>query len=506
MKIVHLAAELAPIAKVGGLGDVVFGLSRHLIHSGHDVEIVIPKYDCIDWQEVTNLEVLVPEFWVDWEGQRYPNTAWRGWVMDFPVTFIEAKHPHRFFDRGCIYACDDDPDRFLYFCRCALEYLDQQVEHPEVINIHDWQTAVVAPLYHDVYSSRYSRPAALVLSLHNLEYQGQISPQEFTRVGLDPGNYMTSDKLKDHYQQDKLNLLRGGIQYADYVNTVSPRYAEEVKEPTGGRGLEDDLRAKGDRFCGILNGIDREYWCPETDSLLPHHFSAYERPPNENGQLSLRNKRLVKESLRKHLGLQSDEDRPVVSIISRLVPQKGIHLIRHCLYRTLEQGGQFVLLGSSPIPEINQDFKVLQETFAHHPHARIEMENNERLAHLIFAGSDILVVPSMFEPCGLTQLIAMRYGTVPVVRCTGGLADTVADIDYSPLDPSERNGFVFDQTDEMALDSALDRAIHCWKHEPDRWWQLLRQGMLMDFGWERSAESYLKMYQSAHERAFVEVR
>lgn len=495
MHIVHVSAELAPVAKVGGLGDVVFGLARQLQKAKHHIEIILPKYDTLCLQHLEELQELPFSFSVQQGGCAHQNRMWQAKVMGLNVLLIQPDHPAALFERGGIYGYNDDVERFLYFSRAALEFLHTRGDIPDIIHTHDWQTAAIAPLFTDQYRDKKWAHCAVLQTLHNLEHQGQCHPWQIQSIGMDPSHYQRADRLMDDIQPEKLNLLKGSIVYANRITTVSPTYAQEALEATGGRGLENTLRQHIKRFSGILNGIDTDYWNPATDSLLPAHYSLSNNSPKENGQLALRNKRLVKQHLQQTLGLAHAEEKPLVAVVSRLVPQKGIHLIRHGIYRSLELGAQYVLLGSSPIPQIQAEFQTLREEFSQSPHVRIEMTQSESLAHLIFAGSDILLVPSLFEPCGLTQLIAMRYGTVPVVRRTGGLADTVFDVDYAELPFAQRNGYTFEHTDEQALNSALDRAIHCWKHHPEQWWQIVRNGMAMDHSWQKATKAYEALYR-----------
>lgn len=505
MHIIQIAAELAPIAKVGGLGDVVSGLSRQLQKNGHHVEIIIPKYDVTHLQQVEQLQELKTAFPLTYDGHTHQVRVWKGQLLGVTVFFLDSEHPHSFFKRGCIYSCLDDMDRFLYFSLAALEFIHTRTELPDIIHAHDWQTGIIAPLYINQYRLHSPKRAALVHTLHNLEHQGVCDPGFLHKVGLDPEHYMCPDRLQDPLNASQINLLKGSIVYSDAITTVSPTYAEEVKSQASGRALESILIQHTSRFSGILNGLDCDYWNPKADPYLPAHFGL-ERGQMAHGQFSLRNKRLVKQRLQTTVGLEQVENKPLVAVISRLVPQKGIHLIRRGLYRTLELDGQFILLGSSPIPQVQAEFEALKEEFSQNPSVHIEMVQSESLAHLIFGGSDIFLVPSLFEPCGLTQLIAMRYGSIPVVRSTGGLSDTVFDVDYADCPVEERNGYCFEHTDDQALDSALDRAMNCWKSHPEIWWQLVRNAMSIDHSWKTSAKAYEDIYKGiCHQQTPQEV-
>lgn len=495
MHIVHIAAELAPIAKVGGLADVVLGLSRELSWKKHDVDIFIPKYDCLDTSLVRDLNVDYHNLYSFYQGQWYPNTVWMGWVENLKVYFLEPHHPRFFFNRGCYYGCEDDVERFLYFSRAAIEFLYKRGIHPDVLHLHDWQTSAVAPLYREMYQQLgYTKPK-VVATIHNLEYQGKCQPHELDFIGLSSTYFQQADKLQDGTDPTLCNLLKGAIVYADVVTTVSPTYAEEVLTPEGGRGLDAILREHRQKFFGILNGVDYSYWNPEIDRYLPVHFSQREYPANKKDHSTLDKKGLLKKQLRERLCL-AEEHRPIVACITRLVPQKGIELIRYAIEQIDQKKAQCILLGSGSVPEINREFYELKHRFADHLQVHIILQHQEELAHLIFAGADMLIVPSLFEPCGLTQMIALKYGTVPIVRQTGGLADTIFDVDHSNKSFEETNGYVFKDPTPAGLDSALDRAIRCWFDEPERWRRLMLNGMRTDYSWNHSSDRYIGLYNA----------
>ncbi|MBS4163497.1 Glycogen synthase [Candidatus Protochlamydia amoebophila] len=495
MHIIHIASELAPLAKVGGLADVVLGLCRELSWKGHDVDIIIPKYDCMDSEQIRDLTVDYLELPSFYNGEWFFNTVWMGWVENLKVYFIEPHHPRFFFNRGCFYGCEDDLERFLYFSRTALEFLYKKSISPDIIHLHDWQTAVIAPLYKDMYQKLgYTKPKIL-FTIHNMEYQGKCAAHDLNYIGLDGNRYQQHSFMQDNLYPHLINLLKGGIVYSDFVTTVSPNYAKEVLTPKEGRGLEATLVEYQHKFKGILNGIDYSYWNPEIDRFLPAHYSLREMPKNKKDRNTVDKKGFIKKFLREKLYL-AEEHRPIIGCITRLVPQKGIDLIKHTIRHIVEKKGQFILLGSSPIPSINDEFHRLKHQYTDHPHIHLILHHSEELAHLIYAGSDMFIVPSLFEPCGLTQIIALKYGTVPIVRRTGGLADTIIDVDHTNQQPDKKNGYVFDNPDANGIDSAIDRAIHCWFEEPEKWRQLMLNGMKMDFSWNQSSDCYLKIYQA----------
>lgn len=495
MHIVHIASELAPLAKVGGLGDVLLGLSRELSWKGHDVDIIIPKYDCMDSNQVRDLAVEHVGLLSFYEGEWHQNFIWMGWVENLKVYFIDAQNPRFFFERGCIYGCDDDLERFLYFSRAALEFMYKTGLQPDIIHTHDWMTAVVAPLYYDMYQKIGFVKPRIIQTIHNADYQGKCKPGDLDKIGLEGKYYLNPERMQDDNSKETINLLKGGVVYADFTTTVSPTYAKEIMTSEFGKGLEQTFRKYKNKIAGILNGLDYSYWNPEIDRYLESHYSPRVLPANKKDHNTLDKKAFIKTVLREKMGLDK-EHRPIVGCIARLVPQKSPELIRHALFRTLEMGGQFVLLGTSPIPSIHNEFIELRKHFEDHPQASLILYQDEQLAHYIYAGSDMFIVPSVFEPCGLTQLISLKYGTVPIVRKTGGLADTISDVDLSDCEGVTKcNGYTFDGLDAKSLDFALDRAIKCWYEEPAKWRKLMITGMSMDFSWNKPANEYVDIYK-----------
>ena len=489
MYFVHVASELAPVAKVGGLGDVLYGLSKELVRQGHTVEIILPKYDCLHYDALKNLKVEQREIW-SYEGtSRYNNTIWSANVDGLKVLLIEPHHPLYYFSRGMIYGCPDDVDRFTYFSRATLEYLFKAGKHPHAIHVHDWHTALIPVLYKEMYNALGYRTGGTVLTIHNMEHQGRCHPFNLSRSGLRAEMYLTPDKLQDPGDPKLINLLKGGIEYADKITTVSPTYEKEIQSAPLGFGLEETLVKNHHKMKGILNGIDEEFWGPEKDNLLVQRYSTHEIAKNQLPKV-LQGKFENKKHLRTHLQL-NDSDEPIVVSISRLVFQKSPELIKHAFESTVAKGAQCVILGSTPSTSIQHEFENL-----HHENGRVMLDYNEAMAHLIFAAADMIVIPSKFEPCGLTQLIALRYGTIPIARLTGGLADTVHDIDTSHSPLESRNGYTFKEAEVKDFEGALTRAINCYRQDPQKWQTMMLNGMRQDFSWKRSASEYLSVYQS----------
>lgn len=494
MHIIHIASELAPLAKVGGLADVVLGLCRELSWKGHDIDIIIPKYDSMDSEQIRDIIIDTDDLMSFYQGEWFHNIIWMGWVENLKVYFIEPHHPRYFFNRSCFYGCDDDIERFLYFSRAAIEFIYKKPLNPDIIHLHDWQTAAIAPLYVDIYKKIGLTKPKTVMTIHNMEYQGKCSPHDLSYIGLDGSVYLHKDKMQDNLNPKLINLLKGGIIYSDNVTTVSPTYAKEVLTPEGGKGMESTMRQVVNKFEGILNGIDYSYWNPEIDRYLHTHYSLREIPANKKDRATLDKKGFIKKVLREKLDL-SEEHRPIVGCIARLIPQKGTELIKHAMDYIVSKNGQFVLLGSSPIPAINKEFHQLKAKYADHPHISLTLHHQEELAHMIFAGCDMFIVPSIFEPCGLTQLISLKYGTIPIVRQTGGLADTIFDVDNSGRPFEQTNGYSFKNPDTASMDSAIDRAFNCWFDNPEKWHHLVLNAMKMDFSWNQSSNQYLEIYK-----------
>ncbi|KAL6197922.1 hypothetical protein ACLB2K_027714 [Fragaria x ananassa] len=447
MHIVHITVEMAPIAKVGGLGDVVTSLSRAVQDLNHHVDVILPKYDCLN---LSNVKKFQYNRTYSWGGTEIK--VWFGTVEGVPVYFLEPQNG--LFYKGCIYGCKNDSQRFGFFCHAALEYLLQSGSHPDIIHCHDWSSAPVAWLYKDHYVHYGLSKARIVFTIHNLEFGA-------------------------HY-------IGKAVAYSDKSTTVSETYSKEIaRNPAVAPHLY--------KFHGMINGIDQDIWDPYNDGFLPISYAS------EN---VIEGKKAAKEALQQRLGLKT-ADLPLVGIITRLTQQKGIHLIKHAIWRTLERNGQVVLLGSAPDPRIQNEFVNLANQLhsSHGDRARLCLTYDEPLSHLIYAGSDFMLVPSIFEPCGLTQLVAMRYGSIPVVRKTGGLYDTVFDVDHdkerAEAQGLEPNGFSFDGADAGGVDYALNRAISAWYDGRDWFNSLCKTVMEQDWSWNRPALGYMELYHAA---------
>ncbi len=486
MYIVQITPELAPLAKVGGLADVVMGLSRELELRGNHVEIILPKYDCMRYDHIWELYITMEDLWVPWYDGHIHCTVWFGFVHGRKCFFIEPHSQDNFFNRGSIYGFDDDILRFAFFSRAAMEFLYKAGKHPDIIHCHDWQTALVPVFLYEIYQHLGMTHPRVCFTIHNFKHQGITGDFLLTATGLHrPEYYFHPDRLLDNNIPHALNIMKGGIVYSNFVTTVSPRYAGETMHGGQGFGLEPTLQTHQHKYGGIVNGIDYDVWNPEIDTHIPVHYNVDDIDKKYDNKRALRHRLLL-----------ADNEKPIIAFIGRLDPQKGLDLVRHALFYALNNNAQFVLLGSSPDMEINNYFWELKRHLNDSPDCHLEIGFDEDLAHLIYAGADMIVVPSLFEPCGLTQLIAMRYGTIPIVRAVGGLADTVFDKDYAHDKPlHERNGYVFNDYDYGGIESALSRAIACYYQYPEHFRDLIRNAMRYDYSWKNPGQHYLNIYE-----------
>ena len=485
MYVMMISSELAPVAKVGGLADVVFGLSRELEIRGNSVEIILPKYDRLWYDQIWGLCESYHNLIVPWGEGTIPCTVWFGFVHGRKVFFIEPHSEERFFERGTFYGEWDDATRFAFFCKAAMEFLLRSGKRPDVIHCHDWQTGLVPVLLYEMYQHPDMPHQRVCYTIHNFRHQGMTNDYVLWATGLGRVDYFThQERLQDNFNEGALNMMKGGIVYSNFVSTVSPHHAWEVRFTDQSFGFGHTLHIHQEKFGGILNGIDYDVWNPEVDPLIAAHFDAETLEAKAGNAAALRQRLLLEES-----------DKPIVAYVGRLDQQKGVHLVRHALFHALAHGAQFVLLGSSPEPDISDQFHQLRAFLADNPDCHLELGFSEQLAHLIYAGSDMVIVPSMYEPCGLTQMIGMRYGTIPIVRSVGGLADTVFDWDYSDRPADERNGFVFEHADLAAIEFALNRAIGLYRQSPNIWKALQRQAMAYDYSWNKPGEHYLRIYE-----------
>ncbi len=482
MYICMISSEMAPAAKVGGLGDVVSALSREMMKKGHTVEVIMPMYSCMRYDQIEDLHCVYEELWVPHFGQWRTEKVFEGKVAGVPTYFITGNN---YTQRDAVYGYDDDLFRFTYFSRAALEFMFKTGRRPAILHCHDWAVGLVPVMYYETYGPLGWNESRVVFTIHNNECQGLCwyGDKLLGMVGMNCGSLFTAEKLQDPGKPNCINMMKGAIVYSNFVTTVSPTFAGEMKTNEGGRGLGNLLNQYNSKFGGIINGIDFDTWNPATDRKIAKNYSVNE----------FDGKYANKKALREWLHLE-DAWRPIISVVTRLTHQKGLHLIKHAIRAALTMNAQFVLLGEAPEAAVNGEFWKLKHELEGNPHVHLWIGYHDDLSHLIYAGSDMFLIPSMFEPCGLTQMISLRYGTVPVVRHTGGLADTVFDVDHSGRGLEKSNGYSFHGTNTGDLDGALGRAIHCWFDQPDRFHQLALNGMRCDYSWNTPARDYENIY------------
>ncbi len=486
MYIVQIASECAPVIKAGGLGDVVYGLSRELENQGNCVELLLPMYDCMRYDHIWGLHDAYQDLLVPWNGGAINCSVYCGWVHGRLCFFIQPHSSDNFFNRGCYYGCSDDNMRFAFFSKAAMEFLLKSNKRPDVIHCHDWQTGLIPVLLYEIYQHHGMWAQRVCYTIHNFKHQGSCGVEVLDATGLYRTEYYFDySRLRDNFNPFALNMMKGGMLYSNAITTVSPHHAWEAHYTAISYGLGHTLHLNQHKFKGILNGVDYNIWSPETDQYIPYHYSP------ETFAEKAKNKKALRERL-----LLQDVDKPIVAFIGRLDDQKGVHLVHHSIYYALGNGAQFVLLGSATEASINNRFWHEKHHLNNNPDCHLELGFNEELSHLIYAGADIIVVPSNYEPCGLTQMIGLKYGTVPVVRGVGGLVSTVFDWDYDQdHERKDRNGFVFYEADNHALETALERALKLWYNEPKLFKKLALQGMACDYSWNIPGQEYMDLYE-----------
>lgn len=468
MKVCFIAAEAAPFVKVGGLGDVIGSLPKALRELGVDARVILPLYSSIDRER----------FGLKYKAYQFVDLGWRHSycgifeteVDGVPCYFVDNE---QYFNRDSIYGQIDDGERFAFFSKAALEILPALDFKPDVVNVNDWHTAL-SVIYLDVLKSReaeFYKDMKSVLSIHNIEFQGRFNPYEMGNLfGLENKYF---DALI--YNGD-VNLLKGAIQLADRVNTVSETYAREILDPYFSYGLDKILTVEQGKLRGILNGIDVDKFNPKTDPMIPVNYDLKTFEDKVQNKLAFQ----------KEMDLEVNADIPLIGMVTRLTHQKGIDLILQASEEILKTGAQLVILGTG-----DAHYESALRSLEHYRHDRVRsilLFSNEMSAK-IYAASDLFLMPSKTEPCGLSQLISMRYGTVPVVHRVGGLRDTV--ILFTGV---EGNGFTFESFQAGDMMDAIYRAMTCFYQSPDEWKQIIKNNLQKDVSWEQSAKKYLDLY------------
>ena len=475
MKILFISPEGLPYSKTGGLADVVGALPEALTELGHEVAVLLPKYRGTKTRPpiIPSVTVALGSF------RRFPAIAEGEPSGGIRYFFVDDP---AFFDREFLYGdktgdYPDNPERFAEFSLAALEFA-KQAWRPDVFHCHDWQTALVPTFLRTLYvTDPVLRDIPVVFTIHNLGYQGLFPIEAMDRIGL-PSSLSGVDGL-EYYK--KANFLKGGLLFSDYLTTVSQRYAQEIQTEEYGHGLEGVIRSRAGRLYGILNGVDYSEWNPESDPLIKENYSAK----------NLEGKTACKQDLLAAFGLPAfDMDKPLIGIVSRFTDQKGFDLIAEVAGELMKEDLAIVALGTGD-KEYEMLFRLLAETNPSRIAVKIAYDN--ALAHKIEAGADMFLMPSRYEPCGLNQIYSLRYGTVPVVRATGGLDDTIADFDTVS---GQGTGFKFKPYTGQAFLECVQRSVAVFRQQK-LWRTLQLNGMAKDFSWKASAGAYSKLYGAA---------
>ncbi len=475
MKILFVASEGLPYSKTGGLADVVEALPKALCQMGHEVAVLLPRYhgNKVNSVLISSLSIALGDtlrFPMIGEGQ--PHHGVRYFFVSDPEFF---ERPHIYGDKSGDYP--DNAERFTEFSRAAIEFM-KRVWLPDVVHCHDWQTGLVPVLLRTQHAEDPAvRSLPVVLTIHNLGYQGLFPETALRKCGL-PASLFNLSALEFY---GKVNFLKGGLLFADYLTTVSRRYAKEIQTPEYGWGLDGVVQGRADRMVGILNGADYSEWSPEADKLIAQNYSVHD----------LKGKHACKKDLLDVFGLPSwNMDRPVIGIVSRFVNQKGFDLIAAVADELMAEDLALVAIGTGQ-PEYEGLFQHLAQRHPERVAAKIGYDN--ATAHKVEAGADMFLMPSRYEPCGLSQIYSLRYGTVPVVRATGGLDDTVQNFDPRT---KQGTGFKFEEYNGSALLECVQTALATYR-DPAAWCAVRANGMARDFSWKASAASYVTLYEAA---------
>lgn len=483
MKVVYLSPEAVPFAKTGGLADIAGAIPKSLRKLGVDIIVLMPLYGIINKSQYS-LKKTDIQFQVKIGDELKSGYVYKGFLPQtkVPVYFLDNA---QYYGRKGLYNYpgttrdyEDNCQRFIFFCQGALEVIDKLNFCPDILHCNDWQTGLV-PVY---LKTKYFRKKSFentktIITIHNLAYQGVFWHWDMKLTGLD-GSLFNWKQLECY---GKLNFLKGGIVFSDFITTVSKTYAKEIQTPEYGEGLDGVLREREKDLCGIMNGIDYTVWNPETDKFIVANY----------GSGNLGGKNICKKALQRSYNLP-ERDVPVIGMITRLADQKGLDLVVNKFQELMNVDLQFVLLGTGEL-RYHELFQAYTNIFSHKVAVKLTFE--ERLAHEVEAGSDMFLMPSRYEPCGLNQLYSLKYGTVPIVRRTGGLADTITGVDSDLSVNGRVNGFSFHEYDSGILLATIMRAIKLFEKKA-QWTKLMENGMKQDWSLERSSKEYRTLYEN----------
>ena len=483
MNIFFIASEIAPIAKVGGLGDVIFGLAKELSKKNKSLKVILPKYKGIEQKKIENLSLITETTTFLPSDEAVHVKFWTGNLQGITLIFIDPQPPYNVFQRESIYGEKDDTFRFLLFSYLSLSFLEKNADGG-IIHLHDWQTAFVASFYKLFFSSKLKESYKTVLTIHNMMHQGRALFWE-----VEPFMIPKSNKYEDPRSPDCINLLKSGMLDAHKVTTVSKTYAEEIRSPDFSFYLDETIWQVKDKTIGILNGIDELYWNPNDKKFIPHPFDKLD-PIEKIHEAKKNNKKFLEKKLNTSFG-----NKPLFCVISRLDHQKGPYLISQAARDIAEEGGYCLILGKTVTYEIEELFSHLSQELSQSHHFLFLNIFDENLSKLIFASSDYILIPSIFEPCGLTQMIGMRFGTIPIARKTGGLADTVIDIHDQHSPEESKTGFSFDEKSYPAFLKKINEAFILDRDQRKKD-HLIKKIMEKDFSWKVPAYKYMQLYSS----------
>jgi len=476
LNIITVSSEMVPFAKTGGLADVAGSLAQMYQKAGHRSIAIIPSYQAIDKNKMQTAQTGI-EFEVPLGHNTEKITVLSSRAVTGITTYL-IDHPY-FNSRPELYGTtrgdyQDNAQRFILFARASLELIIRLGLNPDIIHCHDWQSGLIPVYLKNIYDANpVFKDTRTVFTIHNLAFQGLFPPETMLTAGL-PWSIFHIDGLEFY---GKMNFLKGGLSFSDHITTVSPNYSREILTPEFGCGLHGLLNILQHKLTGIINGIDYSEWNPRTDGFLPARYNATD----------FANKQIAKRLLCKKFGLEYQVEKPLLGMVSRLSAQKGLDIMAECLPRLFELNLNIAVLG---IGDIGYHELLLSRQQQYPERLGLKLAFDNEMAHLTYAGSDMFLMPSRYEPCGLGQLIALRYGAIPIVRNTGGLSDTVVDY-HQGL--QKANGFTFNEYSSAAFSGAISRALELFKTQPS-WQQLMSSAMSCDYSWEASARKYLELF------------